>query len=145
MIRKRLLLLLALGAQIGRAQTLPSTPATTLAPSDLKIVYFGSSVPFGQGATGKYGYTGRYSALLTQRAAAGLGAPWTTANISIPGDNTLKVLERWERDLPPQQGRYVVYASATRASTAVAGPSSTSSRPTCRCSFRKPGRRDWYQ
>jgi lysophospholipase L1-like esterase len=112
MIRKRLLLLLALGAQIGRAQTLPSTPATTLAPSDLKIVYFGSSVPFGQGATGKYGYTGRYSALLTQRAAAGLGAPWTTANISIPGDNTLKVLERWERDLPPQQGRYVVYALA---------------------------------
>ncbi|MFD1873674.1 GDSL-type esterase/lipase family protein [Hymenobacter bucti] len=111
MTRKLLLLLsLALGAQTGRAQT--PAPATTLAPSDLKIVYFGSSVPFGQGATGKYGYTARYSALLTQRAAAGRGAPWTTANISIPGDNTLKVLERWERDLPPQQGRYVVYALA---------------------------------
>jgi lysophospholipase L1-like esterase len=110
-----LLFLLALGTQLGWAQT-PSptaaTPAASLSPNDLKIVYFGSSVPFGQGATGKYGYPSRYSALLTQRAAAGLGAPWTTANISIPGDNTLKVLERWERDLPPQQGRYVVYALA---------------------------------
>jgi lysophospholipase L1-like esterase len=78
----------------------------------LKIVYFGSSVPFGQGATDKYGYPSRYSALLAQRAKAGLGAPWTTANISVPGDNTVKVLARWERDLPPQQGRYVVYALA---------------------------------
>ena len=104
------LLLLALGAQTSRAQA-PS-PATALAPSDLKIVYFGSSVPFGQGATAKYGYPSRYSALLTQRAAAGQGAAWTTANISIPGDNTVKVLERWERDLPPQRGRYVVYALA---------------------------------
>ena len=109
------LLLLALGAQLGRAQApSPTTPATpsALSPNDLKIVYFGSSVPFGQGATGKYGYPSRYSALLAQRAKAGLGAPWTTANISIPGDNTLKVLERWERDLLPQQGRYVVYALA---------------------------------
>lgn len=109
------LLLLALGAQLGRAQApSPTTTATpsALSPNDLKIVYFGSSVPFGQGATGKYGYPSRYSALLAQRANANLGAPWTTANISIPGDNTLKVLERWERDLLPQQGRYVVYALA---------------------------------
>jgi len=105
-----LLLLLALGAQLARAQA--PNPAAALAPSDLKIVYFGSSVPFGQGATGKYGYPSRYSTLLAQRAKAGLGAPWTTANISIPGDNTVKVLDRWERDLPPQRGRYVVYALA---------------------------------
>jgi lysophospholipase L1-like esterase len=108
-------LLLALGTQLGWAQTPSPAPlptAASLSPNDLKIVYFGSSVPFGQGATGKYGYPSRYSALLTQRAATGLGAPWTTANISIPGDNTVKVLERWERDLPPQQGRYVVYALA---------------------------------
>lgn len=107
--------LLALGTQLGWAQTpSPATAATaaSLSPNDLKIIYFGSSVPFGQGATGKYGYPSRYSALLAQRAAAGRGAPWTTANISIPGDNTVKVLERWERDLPPQQGRYVVYALA---------------------------------
>jgi lysophospholipase L1-like esterase len=109
-----LLLLLALGTHLSWSQAsgTPAPPATTLAPSDLKIVYFGSSVPFGQGATGKYGYPSRYSALLTQRTANGRGAAWTTANISIPGDNTLKVLERWERDLLPQHGRYVVYALA---------------------------------
>jgi lysophospholipase L1-like esterase len=115
-MRKLLLLLsIALGTQAGYAQApsvAPAATSSTLSPSDLKIVYFGSSVPFGQGATGKYGYPSRYSALLTQRAKADLGAPWTTANISIPGDNTPKVLARWERDLLPQQGRYVVYALA---------------------------------
>ncbi len=92
---------------LGRLQ--PTPPA---APDELKIVFFGSSVPFGQGATGKYGYVGRYAALLARRHAAGLGASWMTSNISVPGDNTVKVLARWQRDLPPQQGRYVVYALA---------------------------------
>ncbi len=99
---KKLLFLALLGA----------TPTPKPAPDDLKIVFFGSSVPFGQGATNKYGYVSRYARLLAQRAAAGQGAAWNTANISIPGDNTPKVLARWERDLPPQQGRYVVYALA---------------------------------
>ena len=85
---------------------------TKPALDDLKIVFFGSSVPFGQGATNKYGYPSRFAKLLTQRATAGQGVAWTTTNISIPGDNTLKVLDRWEHDLPPQQGRYVVYALA---------------------------------
>jgi len=79
-------------------------------PEPLKIVFFGSSVPFGQGAAGKYGYVARYAALLGQRAAAGQGAPWKVANISVPGDNTSKVAARWQRDLRPQQGRYVVLA-----------------------------------
>jgi lysophospholipase L1-like esterase len=90
----------------------PCRATSKPAPDDLKIVFFGSSVPFGQGAANKYGYPSRYARLLAQRAQAGQGAPWTTANISIPGDNTLKILARWERDLPPQQGRYVVYALA---------------------------------
>jgi lysophospholipase L1-like esterase len=84
-------------------------PADTL-PNDLKIVFFGSSVPFGQGATLKYGYPARYAALLAQRAASGQGAAWTVANISVPGDNTTKVAARWRRDLRPQHGRYVVLA-----------------------------------
>ncbi|AMR27276.1 hypothetical protein A0257_09310 [Hymenobacter psoromatis] len=91
----------------GRPQ--PTPPA---ALNELKIVFFGSSVPFGQGATGKYGYASRYATLLARRAAAGQGAAWTTSNISVPGDNTVKVLARWDRDLLPQQGRYVVYALA---------------------------------
>ena len=91
------------------ARPLAFAPADTL-PNDLKIVFFGSSVPFGQGATAKYGYPARYAALLAQRAASGQGAAWTVANISVPGDNTLKVAARWPRDLRPQHGRYVVLA-----------------------------------
>jgi lysophospholipase L1-like esterase len=115
---KKLFFFALLGAGIGqrwpaRSAADAARPAPTRPTTDsLKIVFFGSSVPFGQGATDKYGYVSRYARLLTQRATAGQGATWTTANISIPGDNTLKVLARWERDLPPQQGRYVVYALA---------------------------------
>lgn len=118
------LLLLSLSAAGTGFVLLPSTPPAhaevpgwpqptpPAALDDLKIVFFGSSVPFGQGATGKYGYASRYATLLARRNAAGQGAPWTTSNISVPGDNTVKVLARWDRDLLPQQGRYVVYALA---------------------------------
>jgi lysophospholipase L1-like esterase len=96
-------------SQLAATRPLPATPADTL-PNDLKIVFFGSSVPFGQGATAKYGYPARYAALLAQRAAAGQGTAWTVTNISVPGDNTTKVAARWQRDLAPQHGRYVVLA-----------------------------------
>jgi lysophospholipase L1-like esterase len=88
-------------------------PAVALADTlldNLKIVVLGSSVPFGQGATNKYGYAARYGQLLARRATAGQGAAWQLANVSIPGDNTVKVLARWQRDLRPQRGRYVVLA-----------------------------------
>ncbi|QKG55310.1 hypothetical protein GKZ68_00850 [Hymenobacter sp. BRD128] len=99
----------AFGTGSRASQPLAPVPADTL-PNDLKIVFFGSSVPFGQGATNKYGYPARYAALLAQRAARGQGAAWTVANISVPGDNTVKVAARWPRDLRPQHGRYVVLA-----------------------------------
>jgi lysophospholipase L1-like esterase len=115
---KKLFIFALLGAGLGQrwpassaASAAHQAPAHPAADS-LKIVFFGSSVPFGQGATNKYGYASRYARLLAQRATAGQGAPWAVANISIPGDNTLKILARWERDLPPQQARYVVYALA---------------------------------
>jgi len=88
----------------------PAAPVADSSLDNLKIVVLGSSVPFGQGATGKYGYAARYGTLLARRAAAKQGAPWTLTNISIPGDNTVKVLARWQRDLLPQRGRYVVLA-----------------------------------
>ncbi|MCR5886344.1 GDSL-type esterase/lipase family protein [Hymenobacter sp. J193] len=78
----------------------------------LKIAYMGSSVPAGTGATNGNGYTSLYSSLLAERAAAGTGQPWVTANISVPGNNTLNVLDRYERDLLPQQSKYVVFALA---------------------------------
>ncbi|GAB3298301.1 GDSL-type esterase/lipase family protein [Hymenobacter tenuis] len=88
----------------------PYQPPLVLNP--LKLVYMGSSVPTGTGATNNNGYTSIYSSLLAQRAAAGTGQPWVTANISVPGNNTLNVLDRYERDLLPQQAKYVVFALA---------------------------------
>jgi lysophospholipase L1-like esterase len=111
MLKKLLLLASMLG--VSRAQAQVANGLTPTAPlNDLKIVYFGSSVPYGQGATNKYGYTARYSTQLAHRATAGQGAPWVTANISISGNSTVQVLERWDRDLLPQQAHYVIYALA---------------------------------
>ncbi|MGY4384476.1 lysophospholipase L1-like esterase [Pedobacter sp. UYP24] len=76
----------------------------------LKIVYFGSSVPYGTGATKDFGYTSIFTRLLKQRAADGTGKAWTTVNKSIGGDNTERLMARWQRDLVPQKARYVVIA-----------------------------------
>jgi lysophospholipase L1-like esterase len=77
---------------------------------NLKIVYFGSSVPYGQGATNHIGYTALFTKILEERKADGTGKAWKTVNISVPGDNTVKLLKRWSADLPPQRAKYVMYA-----------------------------------
>ena len=108
-----LLLALAPKPAVPASGPAPGPTAATCAPDSLdalRIVYLGSSVPAGQGATARYGYTSRYATLLAERHAAGLGAAWTTTNVSVPGDNTNKVAARWRRDLLPQHGRYVVLA-----------------------------------
>ncbi|SJN20916.1 Gll3344 protein [Sphingobacterium sp. JB170] len=79
--------------------------------STKKIVYFGSSVPKGEGATNKFGYTSIFSEILQKRISPNK-TQWETTNISIGGDNTLKVLKRYEKDLLPQNGQYVVFALA---------------------------------
>lgn len=76
----------------------------------LKIVYFGSSVPYGTGATKDFGYTSMFTRLLKQRAINGTGKAWVPINKSIGGDNTLKIMARWERDLVPQRAKYVLIA-----------------------------------
>jgi lysophospholipase L1-like esterase len=76
----------------------------------LKIAYLGSSVPYGYGATNHFGYTSMFSRILQQRAADGTGKAWKTVNIAVSGDNTVKVLNRWQRDLVPQKVKYVMYA-----------------------------------
>lgn len=78
---------------------------------ELKIVYFGSSVPYGEGATDKKGYTSLFSDILKQRISSN-GKVWKTVNISIGGDNTQKVLKRYDSDLLPQNGNYVIFALA---------------------------------
>lgn len=76
----------------------------------LKIVYFGSSVPYGIGATKNFGYTSMFTKILQQRAAAGVGKKWNTVNKSIGGDNTIKLMKRWHRDFVSQHGKYVLIA-----------------------------------
>lgn len=75
----------------------------------LKIVFFGSSVPAGEGATNNKGYTSLFSDILKSRTSES-GYKWETVNISIGGDNTVKVLKRYGPDLLPQHGNYVVFA-----------------------------------
>lgn len=75
----------------------------------LHISVMGSSVALGVGANNNQGYAYNYTQLLDQRAADGIGADWEVTNISIGGNNTIDVLNRWETDLQPLCGRYVIY------------------------------------
>lgn len=75
-----------------------------------KLTYIGSSVPYGTGATGNHGYTSLYADLLTARNAAGLGGPWVTANVCVPGNNTVNVTNRFDSDVFSQNGKYVFIA-----------------------------------
>src|SRR3546814_10540341 len=84
---------------------------TPHANNHLKIIYFGSSVPYGQGATNLKGYTSLFSDILKNRISTS-GIVWETANISIGGDNTVRVSNRYEKDFLPQKGKYVIFALA---------------------------------
>lgn len=74
-----------------------------------KIVFMGSSVANGQGATGNMGYAYQYSQLLSERFDNGLGAEWEAVNVSIGGNNTIDVMNRYDRDLIPECPKYVIY------------------------------------
>ncbi|WP_316825416.1 gliding motility-associated C-terminal domain-containing protein [Pedobacter miscanthi] len=77
----------------------------------LSVAYLGSSVPWGQGATNNKGYTSIYTDILKSRESKG-GKAWLPVNISVPGDNTVKVLNRYDADLLSQKGKYVIFALA---------------------------------
>src|SRR5690242_1017764 len=83
--KKGLIGVLAVLLSFGVKSQEPKPPA-----NHLKIVYFGSSVPYGQGATNHKGYTSLFSDILKSRSSAS-GNAWETVNISIGGDNTVKV------------------------------------------------------
>ena len=76
----------------------------------LKISQMGSSVSFGWGAVNNHGYAYLYNQLLTQRFNAGVGANWNISNISIGGNSTVDLLNRWDTDLLNDGAKYVVYA-----------------------------------
>ncbi len=78
--------------------------------SPLKISQMGSSVSYGTGAVSNHGYAYLFNQLLSQRYNASLGANWTVSNISVPGNTTVDVLNRWDNDLLNDDSQYVVYA-----------------------------------
>ncbi|MFD2874375.1 SGNH/GDSL hydrolase family protein [Mucilaginibacter ximonensis] len=103
--------LLFLSAFFMAANAQPVDTAKNAGQLDtLKIVYFGSSVPYGIGATKNFGYTSMFTKILQQRAATGVGKNWTTVNKSIGGDNTIKLMKRWHRDFVSQHSKYVFIA-----------------------------------
>lgn len=76
---------------------------------EYKISYMGSSVANGSGALNNLGYAYMYTNLLKQRHKEGIGLNWTTSNVSIGGNTTANLLNRWERDLLSNCSRYVIY------------------------------------
>lgn len=67
-----------------------------------KIAVFGSSVAKGSGdTTGTGGYAGMIKTMLEQRG-------WTVVNVSRGGDNTIKILPRFENELLPEKPGYVI-------------------------------------
>jgi hypothetical protein len=67
-----------------------------------KIAIFGSSVAKGSGdTTGIGGYSGHIRDLLTKRG-------WVVVNISKGGDNTIKIMPRFESQLIPEKPKYVI-------------------------------------
>jgi lysophospholipase L1-like esterase len=78
--------------------------------NDYKISYMGSSVATGSGALSNLGWAYMYTNLLKQRYENALGLNWKTSNISIGGNTTADLLNRWERDLLSNCSRYVLYA-----------------------------------
>lgn len=96
-----------MGIQVIRPPYIPEAICEERDP--LGIVFMGSSVANGQGATNMEGYAYQYTQLLERRYGDGTGANWSVSNISVGGNNTLDVIGRWESDLLPLCGSYVVY------------------------------------
>ncbi|MDR0542759.1 MAG: GDSL-type esterase/lipase family protein [Dysgonamonadaceae bacterium] len=72
---------------------------------DYSFTVMGSSVPSGTGADAGKGYAHLWAKYLTENAENN----WTTNNISIGGNTTTHVTNRWDSDLLPSCSRYVYY------------------------------------
>ncbi|MGO4773144.1 GDSL-type esterase/lipase family protein [Flavobacterium sp. W22_SRS_FK3] len=76
---------------------------------DLEISVMGSSVANGHGATDNHGYAYQYAQLLGERFSNGTSSKFTTSNIAINGNNTISLLNRYEKDLIGDCSKYVIY------------------------------------
>lgn len=74
-----------------------------------RISVMGSSVANGQGATDNHGYAYMLGELLQKRSNDNISTnPFYTSEISVNGNNTVKVLARYN-DLIHEFGKYVIY------------------------------------
>ncbi|WNJ20447.1 GDSL-type esterase/lipase family protein [Pontibacter sp. G13] len=95
--------------RITEIEALPEPEPPCPVQDSLLVAVMGSSVADGYGATNSEGYAFQYGQLLDARAGTGEGLAWSMANISIGGNNTVDVMNRWETDLIPLCGSYVIY------------------------------------
>lgn len=72
---------------------------------EYSLAVMGSSVPWGQGADPGKGY----AQLFAQNLSTNAVNSWKTVNISIPGNNTTDVLNRWDNDFLKSCTKYVFY------------------------------------
>lgn len=92
---------------------LPALPLAAEQPagetSDVKVSFFGSSVCNGEGAEAKHGYAWQLDTLWQGRFLRGESdILFYRSNISINGNNTINLLDRYDRDLIPDSARFVV-------------------------------------
>ena len=76
---------------------------------NLKISFMGSSVAHGQGAQDLEGYTYQFDQILKRRTMDEGTAGFYRSDISIGGNNTINLLNRYERDLIGDCSKYVVF------------------------------------
>lgn len=72
---------------------------------EYSLAIMGSSVPSGTGAESGKGYAHLYQKYLENSA----GHAWTVTNISIGGNNTTDVINRWDNDFLATCSRYIYY------------------------------------
>ena len=70
-----------------------------------RITVMGSSVPYGQGATNKHGYIWLYEDVLKART----GNSWYISNLSVSGNNTTTLGERFDEETV-DGGKYLIVA-----------------------------------
>jgi len=97
-------------ADTGNAEYMVATKDVTISGqniADYSFTVMGSSVPRGQGAEPREtnGYAWLWTSYLKQKSENN----WTTNNISIGGNTTTDVMNRWDSDLLPSCSRYVYY------------------------------------
>ena len=87
---------------VAGQDTIKLPPGYTLS-NNKKLVIFGSSVAYGQGASQNQGWAYKLAQVLTPQG-------YTVVNKSIPGNNTQALINRFYKDVVPEQPDVVIIA-----------------------------------